>query len=77
MSVIHRTFSLKFTRKKRLISLDVYRGFNIILMIFVDQIGDTWPIIDHSPWNGISVADLVMPYINIFISLLIYNIHYY
>ena len=31
-------------------------------MIFVDQLGSKWPsTIDHAPWNGLHLADIVMP----------------
>ena len=58
-----------FNRKKRLSSLDVMRGLTVFMMIFVDQIGATWPIIDHCPWNGIHLADFVMPYFNFMVGL--------
>ena len=31
-------------------------------MIFVDNIGSSWPVLDHSPWNGVALADFVMPF---------------
>lgn len=46
----------------RLASLDVVRGFTITLMIFVDDVGDAYPTINHSPWNGVTLADIVMPW---------------
>ena len=45
----------------RLVSLDVLRGLTIALMIFVDNVGDTNPGVDHAPWDGMSLADFVMP----------------
>jgi hypothetical protein len=45
----------------RLQSLDVMRGITIAWMIFVDNVGETWPSVDHSPWDGASPADFVMP----------------
>lgn len=50
-------------RKKsdRLVSLDVLRGVTIAMMIFVDFCGESTPAIDHSPWDGIKLADFVMP----------------
>eukprot|EP00937_MAST-01D_sp_MAST-1D-sp2_P005992 g5992.t1 len=32
------------------------------LMILVDEIGDSFPVVNHSPWNGITLADVVMPW---------------
>lgn len=47
---------------RRLDSLDVFRGITIALMIFVDDLGGTWPELYHVPWNGLHLADLVMPF---------------
>lgn len=49
-------------QKTRLASLDVFRGLAIVVMILVDNAGGFWPSINHSPWNGITLADLVMPF---------------
>lgn len=38
------------------------RGLTIALMILVDDLGDTYHSIDHSPWNGIRLADFVFPF---------------
>ena len=46
----------------RLASLDVLRGFTVLLMIFVDEIGDAYPHLNHSPWNNVTLADFVMPW---------------
>lgn len=32
------------------------------LMILVDDGGESYPRIDHSPWNGCTLADFVMPF---------------
>lgn len=32
------------------------------LMILVDNAGGIWPSINHSPWNGVTLADFVMPF---------------
>jgi heparan-alpha-glucosaminide N-acetyltransferase len=31
-------------------------------MILVDDGGEAYPRIDHSPWNGCTLADFVMPF---------------
>ena len=49
------------TKSIRLQSLDVFRGITIAWMIFVDNVGASWPEVDHSPWDGASPADFVMP----------------
>ena len=55
---------LQPVRKKppRLQSLDVFRGLTIAWMILVDNAGDAFPEIDHCPWNGVALADFVMPW---------------
>ncbi|CAM9203604.1 unnamed protein product [Ectocarpus fasciculatus] len=45
----------------RLVSLDVLRGITIALMIFVDFVGESWAAVDHEAWDGIRLADFVMP----------------
>ncbi|KAK8939029.1 hypothetical protein KSP39_PZI011372 [Platanthera zijinensis] len=49
-------------RPPRLASLDVFRGITVALMILVDDAGGFCSAINHSPWNGITVADFVMPF---------------
>ncbi|PIN01550.1 Heparan-alpha-glucosaminide N-acetyltransferase [Handroanthus impetiginosus] len=46
----------------RLVSLDVFRGLTVALMILVDNAGGIFPAINHSPWNGLTLADFVMPF---------------
>ncbi|XP_047337058.1 heparan-alpha-glucosaminide N-acetyltransferase-like [Impatiens glandulifera] len=46
----------------RLASLDVFRGLTIALMILVDDAGGAFPIINHAPWFGLTLADFVMPF---------------
>ncbi|WRX09130.1 Heparan-alpha-glucosaminide N-acetyltransferase [Theobroma cacao] len=48
--------------QQRLVSLDVFRGLTIVLMILVDDVGGLLPAINHSPWNGLTLADYVMPF---------------
>ncbi|XP_058102643.1 uncharacterized protein LOC131246484 [Magnolia sinica] len=48
--------------KRRLVSLDVFRGITVALMILVDDAGGMFPVINHSPWNGVTLADFVMPF---------------
>ena len=48
-------------KQNRLHCLDVARGLTIATMILVDNAGDAWPSIDHSPWEGVTLADTVMP----------------
>nr|XP_048321201.1 heparan-alpha-glucosaminide N-acetyltransferase-like [Ziziphus jujuba var. spinosa] len=49
-------------KSKRIATLDAFRGLTIVLMILVDDAGGSYPRIDHSPWNGCTLADFVMPF---------------
>eukprot|EP01132_Coremiostelium_polycephalum_P005301 gene5301-6601_t len=49
-------------KKDRLKSLDVFRGFSITIMIFVNYGGGGYWFFNHSYWNGLTVADLVFPW---------------
>ncbi|GLT51252.1 hypothetical protein SLA2020_246910 [Shorea laevis] len=49
-------------KSKRVATLDAFRGLTIVLMILVDDAGSAYPRIDHSPWNGCTLADFVMPF---------------
>jgi len=49
----------------RIESLDILRGFTIAGMILVNNPGNwqnTWPILKHAEWDGLSLADLVFPF---------------
>ncbi|KAJ6808548.1 heparan-alpha-glucosaminide N-acetyltransferase-like isoform X2 [Iris pallida] len=52
----------KMKRTQRLVSLDVFRGLTVALMILVDYGGAFFPAINHSPWDGVTLADFVMPF---------------
>ncbi|XWS66822.1 hypothetical protein CRYUN_Cryun05aG0233900 [Craigia yunnanensis] len=49
-------------KTKRVATLDAFRGLTIVLMILVDDAGEEYARIDHSPWNGCTLADFVMPF---------------
>ena len=49
------------TKPRRVEALDAFRGLTVCVMILVDNAGGAFPEIDHSPWNGITLADTVMP----------------
>ncbi|XP_053548861.1 heparan-alpha-glucosaminide N-acetyltransferase-like [Bombina bombina] len=49
-------------KRKRLLSLDTFRGFALTLMVFVNYGGGGYWFFEHAPWNGLTVADLVMPW---------------
>ncbi|XP_077206986.1 heparan-alpha-glucosaminide N-acetyltransferase-like isoform X2 [Paroedura picta] len=48
------------TKRRRLLSLDTFRGFSLTLMIFVNYGGGGYWFFEHAAWNGLTVADLVM-----------------
>jgi predicted acyltransferase len=50
--------------KPRFLSLDVFRGLTICLMIVVNTSGagaEPYPILAHAKWFGLTLADLVFP----------------
>jgi predicted acyltransferase len=50
--------------QKRVLSIDVLRGLTIALMILVNDPGDwdhVYTQLDHAPWNGFTLADLIFP----------------
>ncbi len=51
--------------KKRLVSLDAFRGMTIALMILVNIPGSwsyVYPPFEHADWNGCTPTDLVFPF---------------
>ncbi|CAN7937080.1 unnamed protein product [Ixodes hexagonus] len=48
--------------KKRLRALDAFRGLSLVVMVFVNYGGGKYWFFHHSPWNGLTVADLVFPW---------------
>lgn len=48
---------------KRLLSLDILRGITVAAMIFVNNgYGDSYHMLNHSKWNGMTPCDLVFPF---------------
>ncbi|KAM3863205.1 heparan-alpha-glucosaminide N-acetyltransferase [Diretmus argenteus] len=43
-------------------SLDTFRGFAMTVLVFVNYGGGGYWFFQHAPWNGLTVADLVMPW---------------
>ena len=52
------------TLKKRLLSLDVFRGATIAAMILVNDPGNehAYAPLEHSKWNGCTPTDLIFPF---------------
>ncbi|CAB0029980.1 unnamed protein product [Trichogramma brassicae] len=42
-------------------ALDAFHGIAVLLMIFVNEGGEEYVFLNHAPWNGLTVADLVLP----------------
>ncbi len=61
----------QFPRTPRLISLDVFRGLTIALMIIVNSPGNQSPYywLEHSVWNGCTLADLVFPFFIVIVGI--------
>jgi len=52
------------TGPRRVLSVDLLRGITIAFMILVNDPGDwahVFPQLDHAPWNGWTLTDLVFP----------------
>jgi len=49
-------------RSQRVVALDAFRGLSLIIMIFVNLGGGGYWWLEHSTWNGLTVADLVFPW---------------
>ncbi|WP_115708983.1 acyltransferase family protein [Legionella sainthelensi] len=50
-------------QNERILSLDVFRGLTMALMVLVNSLGTriSYPILLHSEWNGCTLADFVFP----------------
>ncbi|MBI2786092.1 MAG: DUF1624 domain-containing protein [Legionella longbeachae] len=51
------------TNNNRILSLDVFRGLTMALMVLVNSLGtrNSYSILEHAKWNGCTLADLVFP----------------
>jgi predicted acyltransferase len=55
----------ELTEKKRLLSLDFFRGLTVAAMISVNDPGDwdhVYAPLEHSKWNGCTPTDLIFPF---------------
>jgi predicted acyltransferase len=55
---------VEVSKPQRILSVDMLRGITIAFMILVNDPGDwshTFSQLDHSPWNGWTLTDLVFP----------------
>jgi len=49
-------------KAERLASLDTFRGIALAIMIFANYGAGGYWFLDHSAWNGLTLADLVFPW---------------
>lgn len=47
--------------KQRIKSVDVLRGVSLAIMVFVNMNAGAYSTLNHAPWNGLHLADLVFP----------------
>ncbi|XP_063979969.1 heparan-alpha-glucosaminide N-acetyltransferase [Diachasmimorpha longicaudata] len=47
--------------KRRVQSIDTFRGMSILMMIFVNNGAGDYAVLEHKPWDGLYVGDLVFP----------------
>lgn len=60
LKVLQYLFSGRKT-SNRLVSLDSFRGLTLMMMIFVNLGGSSYWIFNHSPYDGITIADTIFP----------------
>lgn len=48
--------------RKRVKSLDAFRGISIVLMIFVNYGAGGYTVLEHATWNGLQLADILFPW---------------
>ncbi|MCH9755864.1 MAG: DUF5009 domain-containing protein [Gammaproteobacteria bacterium] len=55
----------------RVLSLDVFRGITIVLMIIVNSPGNPMPYgwLEHAAWDGCTLADVVFPFFIIIVGI--------
>ncbi|CAG2167455.1 unnamed protein product, partial [Oppiella nova] len=49
-------------KRKRLKSLDCFRGITILMMIFVNMGAGGYEYLDHAHWDGFNFADVIFPW---------------
>ncbi|XP_078434566.1 uncharacterized protein LOC144705635 [Wolffia australiana] len=47
---------------QQIVSIDVFRGFATVILILVVDAGGAFPSISASPWTGLTLGDLVLPF---------------
>ncbi|XP_015126094.1 heparan-alpha-glucosaminide N-acetyltransferase [Diachasma alloeum] len=49
------------TAKRRVQSIDTFRGMSILMMIFVNNGAGDYAVLEHKTWDGLFMGDLVFP----------------
>ncbi|PRP89041.1 hypothetical protein PROFUN_02319 [Planoprotostelium fungivorum] len=49
-------------KSERVVSLDAVRGLTIFVMNLVNNAEGSYEILEHAAWNGLTLADFVMPF---------------
>lgn len=49
-------------KRKRLISLDAFRGITILMMIFANYGAGDYHYLEHAAWDGFHFADIIFPW---------------
>ena len=60
---VERPAATDATKSDRLVSLDAFRGLTVAFMVLVSNPGSVaiYRPLDHSPWNGWTITDVVFP----------------
>ncbi|RUQ81889.1 acyltransferase family protein [Legionella septentrionalis] len=66
-----RTYQMQPNTSTRLLSLDVFRGLTIAIMILVNSPGNrvAYHCLEHSSWDGCTLADLVFPFFIVIVGI--------
>ncbi|XP_011296757.1 heparan-alpha-glucosaminide N-acetyltransferase isoform X2 [Fopius arisanus] len=51
----------RLSGKRRVLSIDTFRGMSILMMIFVNNGAGGYAALEHKTWNGLFIGDLVFP----------------
>lgn len=58
----HHGYSDAAVVRNRIRSLDTFRGLTVAMMILINYGGGGFWLLQHAPWNGLTLADLVFPW---------------
>lgn len=61
LSLVDSAPDARIQARRRVHSLDALRGLTILLMILVNSGGGGYKYLEHAPWYGLTIADIVFP----------------